>query len=307
MHDEELHEVSEVTTAVPLDYLKAGLQYLYPKHLLSGLIFRVMRIRCKPVKDRQIHWFTKRYGVDLSIASQPNPGAYPDFNAFFTRALRPEVRPVISDAQCIVSPVDGEISQTGDVANGRLLQAKGRTYPLKCLLGGDSERCNPFRNGKFFTAYLAPKDYHRIHAPIAGRLLEMVYVPGDLFSVNHSTTRIVPNLFARNERVVCLFETKAGPMAVIMVGAVLVGSIETVWAGAVTPASPRRKRVWRYDSSNDEPIIFKKGEEIGRFNMGSTVIVVLPGTTAQWNADIRPGKTVMMGAPVGHLIGAEGS
>ena len=307
MHSQDLHEVSGVTNAMPLDYVRVALQYLYPKHLLSGLIFRLMRIRYKPIKDRQIRWFTKRYQVDLKIALQPDPAAYPDFNAFFTRALRAEVRPITSDEQYIASPVDGEISQGGDITNGRLLQAKGHTYSLENLLGGDAERCNRLANGKFLTVYLAPKDYHRIHSPISGRLLEMVYVPGDLFSVNQSTTRIVPNLFARNERVVCLFATNAGLMAVVMVGAVLVGSIETVWAGTVTPARPRRKRIWRYDGSNDEPIRFKKGEEIGRFNMGSTVIVILPGATSRWNAEVRPGRAVMVGAPIGRLIGAEGS
>lgn len=306
MHSREPQDGSELMTEGSLDYLKVGLQYLCPKHLLSGLMFRVMRIRHKAVKDYQIHWFTKCFGVDLSIASEPDTSAYPDFNAFFTRALRPEARPITLDERCIVSPVDGAISQSGNVTNGQLLQAKGHTYSLEQLLGGDSERCNPFANGRFVTVYLAPKDYHRIHAPIDGRLMEMIYVPGDLFSVNHSTTRIVPNLFARNERVICLFETKAGPMAVVMVGAVLVGSIETVWAGTVTPARPRHKRVWRYDENNAAPAQFNKGEEIGRFNMGSTVIVVVPGTTCQWDADIRAGKTVKMGARIGHLIAAEG-
>lgn len=285
-----------------LQYLEAGLQYLYPQRLASRLMYRAARLRWGPLKDRQIHWFSRRYGVDLGEAEQPDPRAYAHFNAFFTRALRAGARPLPADPRAVVCPADGEISAAGEIRGSSLLQAKGREFDLRTLLGGDAQRAAPFTGGHFLTVYLAPRDYHRVHLPLDGRLREMVHVPGRLFSVSPATTRLVPDLFARNERVVTLFETAAGPMAVVLVGAILVAGIETVWAGEVTPRRGRRIRVWRYGGCGEAQVAaLRRGEELGRFNMGSTVILLLPQGSVEWLPEIRAGRRVRMGTAVGRL------
>jgi len=232
------------------DYFKALPQYLLPHHPLSRAVGLLVRCRIPWFKNLLIDGFRRLYNVDLSLAAESDPHAYPDFNAFFTRALRPDARPL---------PAAEEAG---------LLQAKGRNYSLTQLLGS-VELADRFQGGNYATIYLSPRDYHRIHMPLRGRLRKMVHIPGRLFSVSPATARVIPDLFARNERVVCLFETEAGPMAMVLVGAIFVASIETVWAGVVTPPAGKRITQWEYEQDAPE---LERGAEMGRFNMGSTVI-----------------------------------
>lgn len=291
--------VKEDDTPSWLDYLKAWPQYLLPGHLVSRVLHVIARIRAPAFKNRLITWFAGHYRVDLSEAVEPEPRNYEHFNAFFTRALRPGARTVAEGERVIACPVDGTVSQIGTIRAGHLFQAKGHSYSLEQLLGGSAQRAELFDEGLFATVYLSPRDYHRIHMPLDGRLREMVHVPGRLFSVNPATTRVIPGLFARNERVVTLFDTALGPMAMVLVGAVNVGSIETVWSGVVTPPAGRIVRQWRYDREDASPIELRKGEEMGRFNMGSTVILVLPSGSPGWAGDLTPGTTVRMGQQLG--------
>ena len=282
-----------------LDKLFVLSQYLTPQLALSRLAGRLADSDRSPaLKNRTIQWFIDRYGVDMSEAAEPDPTAYPTFNAFFTRALKPGARPVAGGDEVLVSPADGAISQLGEVTGDRVFQAKGRSFSLVELLGGDPQRAEPFAEGAFATIYLAPRDYHRIHMPVAGQLREMIHVPGRLFSVNPATAANVPNLFARNERVVCLFDTAAGPLALVLVGAMIVGSVETTWAGVVVPGSGPVTEC-RYQ--DDKAIRFAKGEEMGRFRLGSTVIMVMPKGRVHWNRDQVPGKSVRMGEAFGTL------
>jgi phosphatidylserine decarboxylase len=229
----------------------------------------------------------------MDEALESDPHAYETFNAFFTRALKPDARPVVEGEKELACPVDGAVSQARPIEDGRIFQAKGHDYSLEQLLGGSAERAEPFQGGSFATIYLSPRDYHRIHMPISGTLREMVHVPGRLFSVNPATTRVIPGLFARNERVVSIFDTEVGPMAMVKVGAVNVGSVETVWAGEVTPPAGRVVRSWRY--RDDEAVTLEKGEEMGRFNMGSTVIIVFGPEAVVWSEEIQPGAPVRLG------------
>ncbi len=279
--------------ATGIDYLKALPQYLMPGHLVSRLIHAFTRIRHPGIKNRFTGWFVKQFNINMDEAAESDPFAYEHFNAFFTRALKPGVRPVVRGADKLACPVDGAVSQARAIVDGRIFQAKGHDYSLVQLLGGSEKRAAPFQGGSFTTIYLSPRDYHRIHMPIDGTLREMIHVPGRLFSVNPATTRVIPSLFARNERVVSLFDTAVGPMALVKVGAVNVGSIETVWAGEVTPPAGRVVRTFRY--AGDEAISLKKGEEMGRFNMGSTVIVVFGPDAVEWADGIQPGATVRLG------------
>lgn len=282
-----------------LDKLFVLSQYLTPQLALSRLAGRLADSNRSPaLKNRTIQWFIDRYGVDMSEAAEPDPTAYPTFNAFFTRALKPGARPVAGGDEVLVSPADGAISQLGEVTGDRVFQAKGQSFSLVELLGGDPQRAEPFAEGAFATIYLAPRDYHRIHMPVAGQLREMIHVPGRLFSVNPATAANVPNLFARNERVVCLFDTAAGPLALVLVGAMIVGSVETTWAGVVVPGSGPVTEC-RYQ--DDKAIRFAKGEEMGRFRLGSTVIMVMPKGRVHWNRDQVPGKSVRMGEAFGTL------
>ncbi len=273
-------------------------QYLLPHHLLSRLIGYAADCRAAWFKNRLIGWFAKQYQVDMSEAQIEDLNAFEHFNAFFTRALKPGARPLEQSPGAVLCPADGAISQLGKIEHGRIFQAKGHSFSLVELLGGDSERATPFMGGTFATVYLSPKDYHRVHMPLAGTLTEMVYVPGRLFSVNQSTAENVPELFARNERVVCLFDTERGPMAVVLVGAMIVASIETVWAGLVTP--PKRSlKTFRYDEAARAPIVLDKGAELGRFKLGSTAIVLFGADQVQWAQELVAGSPVQMGQLLG--------
>ena len=282
-----------------LDKLFVLSQYVTPQLAVSRLAGKLAdNDRTPALKNRVIRWFIDRYGVDMSEAAEPNPEAYPSFNAFFTRALKPGIRPIAEGDKTLISPVDGAISQLGQIRNDRVFQAKGQSFSLTELLGGDTERAQAFEDGEFTTIYLSPKDYHRIHMPVTGTLREMVYIPGKLFSVNPVTADNVPNLFARNERVACLFDTDAGPMALVLVGAMIVGSVETTWAGIVAPGGGQITTT-RY--AGDDAITIEKGEEMGRFRLGSTVIMVFPKGRVTWNPEQTPGKTVRLGEAFAEL------
>ncbi|SOC57652.1 phosphatidylserine decarboxylase [Chromohalobacter canadensis] len=254
-----------VDMPVDRDELFARMQYPLPHHLISRGVGKLAESRTPWLKDLLIQRFIRTFDVDMSQALESDPEAYACFNDFFTRALTPEARPI---GEGIVSPADGTLSQFGAIDNGTLVQAKGHTYSLTALLGGDTHRAAPFRDGSFATVYLSPRDYHRVHMPVTGTLREMVYVPGRLFSVNQATANHVQGLFARNERLVCLFDTEHGPLAMVLVGAMIVAAIETVWAGQVSPLSGRVQTT-RFD----EPIVIEKGQEMGRFKLGSTVVM----------------------------------
>ena len=281
------------------DYLKALPQYLLPQHTLSALMFRMARFRLPIWKNALIRWVIWQYRIDMDLAADPNPLSYPHFNAFFTRRLHPEARPFPLAPDGIACPADGTLVAFGSIDDSRLLQAKGRGYTLQELLAGSPERAEPFRGGEFATVYLSPRDYHRVHMPLTGRLTEMVYVPGRLFSVNASTARLVPRIFARNERVIAIFETRFGPMAVILVGAIFVGSMETVWAGQITPPYGHDMQHWRYPETGENSVSLERGAEMGRFNMGSTVILVLPRGAAEWQDQMKVGQPVVVGEPLG--------
>ena len=301
-----------------IDRLLAGLQVLLPHHLLSRVVFGLTRLRVRPLKNLAIRTVVWLYGVDLSEAVGTDLRTYPHFDAFFTRPLRPGARPVADAAANVVSPVDGAVSEIGEIRDGRMLQAKGLEYSLEELLTGGSERFEGagvkgdlgegrtpwpacFRNGSFATLYLSPRDYHRIHMPFDGELGEMIHVPGRLFSVQPGTVRALPRLFTRNERVVAHFRTGVGPMAVVAVGAIFVGGIETVWAGRVTPPTSRGVRRTRYPLPGGGPVRLARGEEMGRFHMGSTVIVIFGAGTVRWEPGLDPESPVRMGQRLGRV------
>ena len=279
--------------------LFVGLQYLLPHHLLSRLMHAVTRIETPVFKDMLIRTAIDWYRVDMNEALESDPRRYRSFNDFFTRALNPDARPVAQAANAIACPADGALSQAGDIEDGYLFQAKGHDYSLLELLGGDPAMSQLFEEGSFATVYLSPRDYHRVHMPYGGKLKKMVHVPGRLFSVNETTCEKVPRLFARNERVICLFDTDIGPMAVILVGAIFVASMDTVWAGTVTPVH-QRINSWNYPpSTRAKSISLNKGEEMGRFNMGSTVIMLFGKDAVEWAEDFTPGVKVRMGQAIG--------
>jgi phosphatidylserine decarboxylase len=294
------HAGSQPRSAASLgDRLSTLPQYLIPQHLLSRGMHRLTRLQAGALTRVAIRAFARHFRVDLDEAEQASPAAYSSFNRFFTRALRSGARPLCGEPDAIVSPVDGRISQVGDIVSGRLIQAKGRDYDLVSLLGGDAARAAPFEGGRFATLYLSPRDYHRIHMPMDAGLRRMVYLPGRLFAVKPATVNVVPGLFARNERVACWFDTALGPMAMVAVGAIFVGSIETVWAGEITPAPKRRRRSWDYP---DGQVRLRRGEEMGRFNMGSTVILLFgPGRMA-WSPSLAAGSEVRMGMALGRRL-----
>lgn len=285
-----------MTTAI--DRLKVLPQYCVPQHLLSRCVGLLAESRWPLIKNTFIDFFLNQYNIDMSIAAEPDPRAYACFNDFFTRALKEGVRPITQEG--IACPADGAISQLGKIEEDRIFQAKGHHYTLTQLLGGDEAVAAPFVNGDFATVYLSPKDYHRVHMPFAGTLKEMIYVPGQLFSVNTVTAGQVPGLFARNERVVCLFETELGPMAVVLVGAMIVASVETVWAGLVTPPKRQLKRV-DYQKQ-PEAMALDRGAEMGRFKLGSTAIVLFGPNKVQWNPSLKAGLTVSMGEQMASLL-----
>lgn len=275
------------------------MQYLLPQHLLSRAMGRLGNTRLALIKNAFTGWFVRRYGVDMSEAAEPDFRRYATFNDFFTRALQDGARPLCDETGAVLSPADGSISEIGRIETGRLLQAKGKSYSLATLLGGDDEDARLFNGGHFATVYLSPKDYHRVHMPLTGRLSKMVYVPGQLFSVNDTTAQHVPDLFARNERLVCLFDTDAGPMAVILVGAVIVAGIETVWAGQIAPP-PKTAQATDYRSPL-APVTLARGAEMGRFKLGSTAIVLFGEGAVNWEADLAHGSAVRMGQKLGSI------
>lgn len=272
------------------------LQRIIPQHWLSCRMFSLMRCDIRLIKNFLINNFIRIFNVDMDIAVKTSPEDYIHFNDFFVRELQKSARPVDEHNEAIVSPVDGTVSQAGSIQNAQMIQAKGHHYSLSALLANDQELSQQFISGSFATLYLAPRDYHRIHMPVAGRLRKMIYVPGDLFAVNQTTVNNVPGLFARNERCITLFDTDSGPMLLIMVGAIFVGSMQTVWEPAlITPPYGKEIITQSYDGS----LLLNKGQEMGRFNMGSTVIFLFCKDQLEWSEDLVPGATLKMGQKIG--------
>ena len=269
-------------------------QYLLPKQALTALAGKFASACAGGLTTRVIRWFVGRYGVNMAEAADPDIASYASFNEFFTRALKPDARPLATAD--FICPVDGAISQFGAIDRDQIFQAKGHSYSTTALVGGDAALASAFENGHFATLYLSPKDYHRIHMPCAGRLLRMIHVPGDLFSVNPLTARGVPGLFARNERVVCVFEGEQGPFVLVLVGATIVGSMATVWHGVVNPPRPGHLREWRYE---DQQLLFRQGDEMGRFLLGSTVVMLFPANALTFNTDWSPQRPIRLGEKMG--------
>lgn len=275
------------------------LQYILPHHALSKMMSKLTHCENKIWKNLFIKQIIKHYGVNMNEALEQDINTFKSFNHFFTRELNSNVRPLTTTPNAIACPADGTVSQAGKINDGEIFQAKGKNFTVTELLGGDSKRAEPFNNGVFTTIYLSPKDYHRLHMPLTGTLKEMVHIPGRLFSVNIATTNSVPGLFARNERVAAIFDTDAGPMALVLVGAIFVSSIETVWHGVVTPPSITSVRSWQYQEN--APVL-KIGEEMGRFNMGSTIIVLLAKNKAEWDSNFTAEKVVKLGEHIGKTL-----
>ena len=281
-----------------LSRLFAYFQYLLPKYWLTALVYRIARIRLPAVKDALIRGFVKLYGVGLEEVGGQVPRDFATFNDFFIRELKDGARPVDPNPATIVSPVDGTLSQAGALRGNRILQAKGIDYTLEDLLAADLGKARDYDGGVFATIYLAPYNYHRVHAPIAGELVAAHYVPGDLFSVNSKTAAHVPGLFSRNERLNLHFRTAVGPMVVILVGALNVGSISTPWSGEIRP---RKSGVVENISLSAAPRDIRKGDLLGWFNMGSTVIILLPRDSCSWHGDFNAGARTVMGTAIGEL------
>lgn len=277
-------------------------QYLLPKKLLTVVMGKLASARMGGLTQWVIRKFAAHYQVDMAEAAEPRLESYATFNDFFTRPLREGARPIA--AAPFVCPVDAAISQFGPIEHDQLFQAKGHSYSTRALVAGDQALAHRFDHGHFATLYLAPRDYHRIHMPCEGRLKRMIYVPGDLFSVNPLTARHVPGLFARNERVVCEFECAHGPMVMVLVGATIVGSMATVWHGVVNPPRTREPREWTYE---ERDIVLAKGAEMGRFLLGSTVILLFPQNVLTFTPDWAPTKPVRLGEAMGTVIETEGA
>jgi len=287
-----------VTTIIVTDSLQILLQHLLPKQALTEFGAHIANAKAGRISTAIIRWFVKKYGVNMDEALNPNIESYVSFNEFFIRPLKPDARP-IAEAD-FVCPVDGAISQFGSIERNQIFQAKGHYFSTTDLVGGDEQLAAQFDHGHFANLYLSPKDYHRIHMPCDGRLTRMIYIPGDLFSVNPVTARGVPNLFARNERVVCVFESEHGPFVLVLVGATIVGSMATVWHGIINPPRTKKVREWNYGSQNSAPntaqqIYLKKGEEMGRFLLGSTVVLLFPANTLTFNPEWQAGASVRLG------------
>jgi len=265
-------------------------QYLLPKQALTILAGRFASAHRGKLNTQVIRRFVRRYGVDMSEAAEPDIACYASFNDFFTRALKPGARPIAHAP--LICPVDGAISQFGHIQGAQIFQAKGHHYTTTALVGGDAALAAEFQDGDFATLYLSPRDYHRIHMPCAGRLRRMIHVPGALFSVNPATAQGVPGLFARNERVVCVFDSAQGPFVLTLVGATIVGSMATVWHGIINPPRSKQIREWHYP---DKDIVLKQGEEMGRFLLGSTAVMLFPKGERRFNPEWMPGRKIRMG------------
>jgi phosphatidylserine decarboxylase len=274
-------------------------QYIIPQHLLSRLVGKIADCEWPWLKNSFIKWFINRYQVDMQEALDPEPCNYKSFNAFFTRELAEGARTIIASDDGIACPADGAISQLGNIEAGKIFQAKGQDYSLVELVGGDKAIAKPFQNGKFATVYLSPKDYHRVHMPLKGKLKTMVYVPGDLFSVNATTAENVPRLFSRNERSVCVFETDIGPMAIVLVGAMIVAGIETVWGGQVAPM--KRQVSTQHYITKPKAVTLQKGDEMGRFKHGSTAIILFGADVMSWQEELQAGSPTKMGELLGTI------
>ncbi|WP_415904339.1 archaetidylserine decarboxylase [Neptuniibacter sp. QD48_55] len=278
-------------------------QHVVPQHLLSRLVGKIADCQTPWVKNTFIKWFAKKYQINMTEAREEIPTNYPSFNAFFTRELKDGARTIDMDATHIASPADGEISQLGKIEHGRIFQAKGRGYGLATLLGGDQERAKDFIDGEFATIYLSPRDYHRVHMPVKGTLTHTTYVPGDLFSVNQTTAEGVDQLFARNERLVAYFDTEYGPMAMVLVGAMIVAGIETVWSGQEAPALKRPVHT-SFSPTSPEPITLEKGEEMGRFKLGSTVVLLFSKEQISWAEELAAESPVELGKMIAKKVDA---
>lgn len=282
------------------DKLFIAFQYVVPQHLLSHLVGWLAETRIDWIKNLFISKFIKQFNVNMDEAQRQTPEAFENFNDFFTRELKEGMRPIDDKSNSIVSPADGAISQLGPIENGRVFQAKGHDYSLIELLGGNSQTAEEFMGGQFATIYLSPKDYHRLHMPVTGTLREMIYVPGDLFSVNQTTAQNVPRLFSRNERVVAIFDTDLGPMALVLVGAMIVAGIETTWAGRITPFD-RKVRSTSYPVQGETiaPLVIEKGEEMGRFFLGSTIVVCFGEDKMHWLEEMKAERPLRLGESIG--------
>lgn len=283
-----------------MDKIKVGLQYWLPQHGLTRLVGRLASAKAGGLTTAIIRWFIKQYKVNMDDALYSDPKHYQTFNEFFVRELKPGVRPISSDEDILVHPADACVSQFGNITDGQLIQAKGHYFSTLELLGGDAKLAQEFDEGDFATLYLSPSDYHRVHMPCDGTLRQMIYVPGDLFSVNPLTAEHVPNLFARNERVVCIFDTPMGPLAQVLVGATIVGSIELVWAGTLTPPRGNSIYRWDYPAEGNCAVVLKKGQEMGRFKLGSTVINLFAKNSIHFDESMQKQSPTLLGSPYAH-------
>jgi len=272
-----------------IDKLKIAGQYILPKHLVSRLTGKLAAAKMGAFTTFLIKQFIAKYNIDMNEAKYSDPAHFATFNDFFTRELKEDVRSIVEGEDNLATPVDGKVSQQGEIKAGRIFQAKGHDFSLRELLGGRDDVAEPFDDGIFSTVYLSPKDYHRIHMPITGTLEELIFIPGDLFSVNPLTAENVPNLFARNERAVAIFSTDIGPMAIVLVGATIVASIETAWEGTLTG---KEIQYWDY---SDQEIILEKGEEMGRFKLGSTIVALFPKDSIDFAETLQAGSTTRLG------------
>lgn len=288
-----------------MDKFKVRLQYWIPQHALTRLMGMLASAKAGSLTTAVIRWFIKQYNVKMDEAQHSDPKHFATFNEFFVRELKDGMRPISEGDDVITHPADACVSQFGPIQDGKLIQAKNHSYTALELLGGDEKLAEEFNDGEFATLYLSPSDYHRVHMPCDGTLRQMIYVPGDLFSVNPLTAENVPNLFARNERVVSIFDTEFGPMAQVLVGATIVGSIEQVWAGTITPPRGNTVHRWEYPAEGDKAVVLKKGQEMGRFKLGSTVINLFAKGQVRFDETMLLGQATVMGTPYAHRLDAE--
>ncbi|GAD80869.1 phosphatidylserine decarboxylase proenzyme [Vibrio ezurae NBRC 102218] len=285
---------------IVIDKIKVGAQYWMPQHGLTRLVGKLASAKLGVVTTSIIRGFIKQYKINMDEALHSDPAHFATFNDFFVRELKPGLRPIAEGDSVITHPADACVSQFGPIEDGKLIQAKNHDYSARELLGGDHDLAESFADGSFATLYLSPSDYHRVHMPCDGTLRQMIYVPGDLFSVNPLTAENVENLFARNERVVCIFDTEFGPMAQVLVGATIVGSIELTWEGTVTPPRGNTVYRWNYPTEGEKAIHFKKGDEMGRFKLGSTVINLFPKEAIEFDASMQLEATTRLGTAYAH-------